>query len=323
MYPIDFVLIWVDGNDPKWQQEHLRYATNSSGDKSFVRFRDWENLKYWFRGVEKFTPWVNKIHFVTCGQVPDWLNLNASKLNFVKHSDFIPKEYLPTFSSHSIELNLHKINGLSEHFVYFNDDFFIINEIKPECFFRYGLPCDVAALDASTGIPMNCTDVINKRFDKRRVIKSYYKKWFSLTNRRLLFRTLCLMPWPYFAGFYVTHLPQPFLKSVFEEVWKEEHDILHETCCDKFRKESNVCQYIFRDWQLVTNKFTLYNTKKLGRFFSISEKNINEITKMIRNQTRKIIVINDSDNIENFFTLKQTIINSFNEILPNKSSFEL
>lgn len=66
-------------------------------------------LKYWFRGVEKYAPWVHKIYFVTCGQKPDWLNENHDKLVLVNHEDYIPHEYLPTFSSHTIELNFHRI----------------------------------------------------------------------------------------------------------------------------------------------------------------------------------------------------------------------
>ena len=124
-YPIDFVVTWVDGNDPIWQAEKAKYSPNKNADNRNVRFRDWDNMQYWFRAVEKFAPWVNKIHFVTYGHLPKWLNTDNPKLNIVKHSDFIPKEYLPTFSSHSIELNLHRIEGLAERFVYFNDDMFL------------------------------------------------------------------------------------------------------------------------------------------------------------------------------------------------------
>ena len=105
-----------------------------------ARYRDWETLRYWFRGVEKFAPWVNKIYFVTCGHVPSWLNLDADKLVHVKHSDYIPEEYLPTFSSHPIELNVNRIRGLSEHFVYFNDDTFLCRSIPKEIFYRDGKP---------------------------------------------------------------------------------------------------------------------------------------------------------------------------------------
>ena len=74
-------------------------------------------MPYWFRAVEKFAPWVRKIHFVTCGHVPAFLNLAHPKLHHVKHEGFLPPEVLPTFSSHAIEMNLHRIPGLAEHFV--------------------------------------------------------------------------------------------------------------------------------------------------------------------------------------------------------------
>ena len=129
---IDFVMIWVDGNDPEWRKEKDKYSNkvDNNTDNREARFRDWDNLQYWFRGVEKFAPWVNKIHFVTCGHLPKWLNTENPKLNIVKHKDFIPEKYLPTFNSHTIELNLHRIKGLAENFVYFNDDLFIVKKTK-------------------------------------------------------------------------------------------------------------------------------------------------------------------------------------------------
>ena len=155
MEKIDFVILWVDSNDPIWQNEFRSYLrqSQSTDDIRNIRYRNWENLRYWFRGVEKFAPWVNKVHFITCGQIPDWLNIKAPKLHFVKHSDYIPEEYLPTFSTNSIQLNLHRIEGLSEHFVLFDDDVFLIDKVKPERFFRNGLPCDKAALNALSPEP--------------------------------------------------------------------------------------------------------------------------------------------------------------------------
>ena len=72
---IDFVMIWVDGNDPEWQKEKNKYdSSDEKGDNTIVRYRSWDNLQYWFRGIEKFAPWVNKVHFVTWGHLPPWLN---------------------------------------------------------------------------------------------------------------------------------------------------------------------------------------------------------------------------------------------------------
>lgn len=154
MQKIDFVVTWVDGEDREWQrdkaywyaQEHgksdvTEYAKQAAGD---MRYRTWDTLKYWFRAVEAFAPWVNQIFFVTCGQIPDWMNTEAPKLVTVSHKEFIPQKYLPTFNSQAIELFFHKIPGLSEHFVYFNDDCFLTAPVCPEDFFRNNLPADCA-----------------------------------------------------------------------------------------------------------------------------------------------------------------------------------
>ena len=64
----------------------------------------------------------------------------------VKHEDYIPEEFLPTFQSRTIDMNFHRIKDLSEHFVYFNDDMFLINPTTKEDFFVNGLPCDSAVM---------------------------------------------------------------------------------------------------------------------------------------------------------------------------------
>ncbi|MBR5193284.1 MAG: Stealth CR1 domain-containing protein, partial [Bacteroidaceae bacterium] len=96
---IDFVITWVDMEDPKWKAEFSKYSGKKDNEKNGVseaRFRDYGFLKYWFRGVEKFAPWVRKIHFVTSGQKPEWLDENNPKINLVNHKDYIPAQFLPT-----------------------------------------------------------------------------------------------------------------------------------------------------------------------------------------------------------------------------------
>ena len=141
MQEIDFVVFWVDGSDPEWQQKKARYKGTPQQAAS-VRYRDWDILKYWFRAVETYAPWVRHIYFVADNQRPSWLNFDHPKLSFVDHRDFIPEEFLPTFQVNTIEDNLHRIKGLSEQFVVFNDDMFINAPIAPDYYFRNGLPCD-------------------------------------------------------------------------------------------------------------------------------------------------------------------------------------
>ena len=99
---IDLVIPWVDGNDPKWLAEKRACLKEEEGDGRANRFREWDNLEYLFRGIEKNLPWIRKIHFITWGHVPKWMKVNHPKLNIVKHTDYIPKEYLPTYNSHVI-----------------------------------------------------------------------------------------------------------------------------------------------------------------------------------------------------------------------------
>ena len=100
MEKIDFVVTWVDSDDPKWQQEKEKYSPeksfSASVDNRKERYRDMGTLKYFFRAIDKYAPWVNKVYFVTCGQKPQWLNENCEKLVLVNHSDYMPEEYLFT-----------------------------------------------------------------------------------------------------------------------------------------------------------------------------------------------------------------------------------
>jgi len=262
---IDFVMIWVDGNDSEWKKERSLYDKNikNSEDNSEHRYRDWDNLQYWFRGVEKFCPWVNKIHFVTWGHIPKWLNINNPKINIVNHKDFIPEKYLPTFSSHTIELNLHRINGLSERFVYFNDDTFVLDNMKPQDFFKKDKPCDSGIMnvhcynmeDMVIMAPFRDIGIINHEFEMRKVIKSNISGWFNYKYGINNIRNLILLGCPRFPGMLQQHLPTSYLKRTFIEVWNKYENILDETCKNKFRTMTDVNQWVFKEWQLAKGDF--------------------------------------------------------------------
>ena len=112
-------------------------ARNVTDDHySANRFRDNDELRYSLRSIWRFAPWVRHVFLVTNGQVPNWLNLDHPRITLVTHDDIYPnRSHLPTFSSPSIESHLHRISGLAEHYVYFNDDVLLGNEVSPEDFF--------------------------------------------------------------------------------------------------------------------------------------------------------------------------------------------
>ena len=182
MKETDFVLTWVDGGDKNWQKVRRQYNPDKGSDAGESRYRDWENLQYWFRGVEKFAPWIHKIYFVTWGHIPKWLNTEHPKLQIVRHEEFMDARYLPTFNINAIELNLHRIKGLSEQFVFFNDDMFLIRPVEPETFFKKGLPRDCCIETALVqddiqnpfgNILMNDAALVNMHYSKKEVIRRH------------------------------------------------------------------------------------------------------------------------------------------------------
>lgn len=331
MDKIDFVITWVDGSDPVWREQKNRYSPEQKSNAvSDNRFRDWELLRYWFRGIEKYAPWVNRVFFVTCGHLPEWLNQDHPKLQIVTHKEFIPEEYLPTFNSNTILLNLHRIKGLQERFVLFNDDMFLTNTTMPEHFFVKGKPVDAALLSSisSTDIHdvfphmmLNNIAIINKHFDKKTVLKKHWKKFFSLKySGKELMKTCMSCGFAGFRELFSRHIPCSYLKTSYQKVWEKEEGILHKTCMHKFRSASDVTEWLIKDWQLCEGTF-YPQSHKWGSRFELGEAD-ELVFKAIRNQQFSAICINDSSEKINFDETKEHLISAFSEILPEKSLFE-
>lgn len=328
---IDFVITWVDMNDPQWQDEFSKYSKDKNNSKNGVskaRFRDYGFLKYWFRGVEKFAPWVRKIHFVSAGQHPDWLDVNNPKIHLVDHKDFIPHEFLPTYNSVVIERYMYRIPGLAEHFVYFNDDFYIINQVKPERFFQNGLPCDIAVFDPNPSWSQwyvrikNNIRLINRNFDKKKVMKLHHDKWFDKSYGFKARWNYLLMLSDKFTTLRVPHNAQPYLKSTFEQVWAAEGEELTKTSVNRFRALTDYTPELFRTWQICLGNFTPYNTYTDTKMFPLMVRP-KQAVKAIYEQAYSLICLNDNVNIRDYELVMENIKNAFESVLPEKSSFEL
>lgn len=328
MGEIDFVLTWVDGSDPVWQAERAKYDTSGITGNN-AHYRDWGTLKYWFRSVERFAPWVRKIHFVTCGQVPEWMNTEHPKLNLVNHADYIPAEYLPTFSANPIELNFHRIAGLSEQFVYFNDDTFLSSPVEETDFFINGLPCDSAAFSALipsvkgeviTHILFNDLLLINANFGKKDALRGNYGKWFSPKYGKDILKNLYYLPIGKFTGFVNPHLPNAFLKSTFETVWQAEGEYLSKICRNRFRSSNDVNQYLMRYWQLVKGDFAP-RSPKIGRCYTIGNDN-QSIENQLKCGQLKLICINDNPAMDDIEAQEKWLCGLFEAVFPKKSKFE-
>lgn len=325
---MDFVITWVDGADESWIEEKNKYLDNGMR-QSAAQYREWGLLKYWFRTVEKYAPWVEKIYFVTCGQKPEWLNEDNPKLKLVNHKEFIPAEYLPTFSSHTIELNLHRIEGLSEKFVYFNDDMYLGASVKGTDFFNGDLPKFVGVMsNLIPSIPSdpfihflsNNISVINAHFNKRGVLKRNFFKWYNIKYGKGFYKNIYLSAVSKFTGFYNCHNPSSMLKSVFCEVWEKEFELLDKTCKNKFRQLSDVNQYVMSYYAACLGKFSPASPKE-SAFFTVGESD-ERIYNAFKTQKYKQLCINDNVGNIDFDFEKEKINSMMQSLFPEKSSFE-
>ena len=333
---IDIIIPWVDGKDPVWQREReqvqSKYAINVKAN-SHVRFESWDNLQYIFRGIEKFMPWVDKVFLVTYGHLPKFINISNPKLRIVKHSDYIPQKYLPTFNSNVIELNYHRIAELSDRFILFNDDCYPLKLIPKEYYFQGELPCDEAV--ESPIMPVDIGDLsqyashlkannvlfINRHFSKRKVQERNWGKWYFEGYGELLERNKGLHYWNNFAGFHDYHMPASLKKSTMQLLWDIEYDELDQVSRNQFRHSSDMSWCIVRYWQLCTGDFI--PRKSIGKPYLVTADNYIEVAGAIRNGISQMICLSEDCSPQEFVVIKKEINSALHDILPEKCSYEI
>jgi len=328
---IDIVVSWLDDNDPIWQAEFNKYSDNPSfdvGANNNARFRDYDLFKYWFRGIDKYAPWVNKIHIVTFGHIPGWLDTNNSKINIVKHTDFIPSEYLPTFSSDTIALNLHRIPNLQEYFVYFNDDMYMINPTTATDFFKNGKPCDFFTLipagssETFNHYAINNMILIHREFSKKQIIDNNKRKMFCFhTSMKSLVSNLLQLPYGYISDILHYHLTTPLTRTLYLELWDKHSIEFNKTSKNKFRDISDVTDWYIRMYYLANGNYHPKNMDKFGHYYSI--KDIENIDRILSSKY-KIICLNDDISLDevSFNNKKNILLEGFEKKFPDCSIFE-
>ena len=292
---MDIVITYVDGNDPVWRQDYEKYTNVPVMQK---RFRDWGTLKYLLRGVETRMPFIRNVYLVVShpSQIPQWAE--TSKLNIVLHKDIIPEEYLPTFNCNPIEMHLHRIPGLDEEFLYFNDDMFPVGDCRPEDFF-----CDGKAVIG---------------YYTHLFASGMYKKICRnsdrLARRALGLRPSCLFTRP-------QHICSPMLKSECEEIYeKVKEEILKTTAC-RVRTENDLNQYLFLDY--MNYKGLVIHEKISNKHFSVAVASAEKLRGFLLNPTSNLVCINDVHLSESRYeSLRTAIHESFEAAFPNKSVYE-
>lgn len=226
--PIDVVYTWVDDRDPRWRrqlEQALAHERRPLHPQAITpsRYRDNDELRYSLRSLALFAPFVRRIFVVTAGQVPEWLDIDHPDIRMVDHDELLDPAHLPTFNSHAVESRLHHIDGLSERYLYLNDDFVLGREVTAGTFFT---PNGLAKLfpDELAPIPSGPPSTDDLPVDS------------ASKNVRDLLRNHCDV----YVGRKILHVPYPQLRSVLVELEQRFPDEFARTAASRFRQPTDL-----------------------------------------------------------------------------------
>ncbi|MGZ9842213.1 stealth family protein [Weissella confusa] len=322
--PIDLVVTWVDQDDKKWLKKYAEYSESNERDYE-IRYRDYGTLMYLFRSIEKYAPWINQVYLVTDEQVPDFLNIDS--VTVIDHKDIIPEDYLPTFNSNVIEWHLTNIKGLSEHFLYFNDDMFFNAPVRPEDFFDHSgkIKDNIAYnLIMPTGefdhVYVNNMSIVNRVIDKKSWQRKHLSSLFNLKNGPWNLVSLLLYPFPRFSRFYDSHTPIAYRKSDIESTIERFPEIKN-TFLNRRRGTGDYSLWVVRYLNFL-EKGIVVRDYKFGVHVPLDK--VQKVVQIINDGTSKLINVNDAENMSHHEFTKA--IDDFQMALqvklPNKSKFE-
>ena len=305
---IDIVVPFYNDSDEKWRNVFREYLSKQNTDDRQVigdeRYRDWDCFKYFFRGIEKNCPWVNKVFLlVACeSQVPDWLDTNNPKLRIVYHNEFIPEELLPTFNTFTIENYICKIKDLSNNYIYCNDDYFFLNPISSNMFFVDDYPVyrdngekifkfGSDYLNASDG---TFYSVLNNGIDLQLEVSGDKAKWYTLD-----------------------HLPvahkKDFENEILDKYYNEFLEANKGCFRDKYKYSNHVFTSLYRDLKRYYKFDNYYNSCYVALKSNVDFE---------KYKNCDMICFNDTEQLDDFETTKNKMISFFKNKFKDKSSYE-
>lgn len=301
---MDAIITYVNGLDTDWLEKY-HSVSKFVNEK---RYRDWGTLRYVLRGIALYLPYIKNVYLAVSSksQVPDYVNTNEVKI--IYHDEFIPNKFLPTFNSNTIESFLFKIPGLSEKFIYFNDDTIPIKRLQEDCFFESGLPC-----------------YMNNSYDLSEDIgKTMFYDILCNCNNLAKFAVSVKE----FSGntslFFTQHTATPFLKSDCMECYNKTRTFI-DYSVTRFRDRKNMSQFLYSAYSYYKGNSILKDIPY--GYVSIGDKKYSklDVYNLVKSDKFSSICINDhstnlNDDIVNEY---QILINDcLSEIMPTKGKYE-
>ena len=291
---IDFVFPYVTTRDPYWKELYNSYLSGKESNFSIGinRFRDDGLLKFLFRGLEKYLPWINRVHMIVMckSQIPKWVN--TDNVHIIYHDDFIPKKYLPSFSSSLIETFLPFLPSVEERFIYGNDDLIPCRYLEKNFFFRGNIPIynlnfrDIKDTACGDPLRINAFNLILGKKQNKRVV---YTQHSTVSYK---------MSW---------------IKNCFK---KYEKTILNSL--SRFREDKNFNQYLYSFYQMM--EYTILNIPSKIGLYDINTENIDIIIKK-NFSDYDFVCLNDE--IESGKKEWLKIRKKLKTLFPKKSKYEL
>lgn len=312
-FPIDVVYTWVDGADPAWRarreaalakrgDEHHALASNES------RYTDHGELRYSMRSLWSYAPWFRNVYLVTDDQVPDWLDVEHPRLRVVSHKElFGDRGVLPTFNSHAIESQLHRLPGLSDQFLYINDDVMFARPLGPETFFDpvghshfFRSPATVDTADAS---PRD-TPVEQAARNNRRLLQERFGR-INVNKMK--------------------HAAHALQREVLAEIAEAAPEQVEATASHQFRHpdDLSMTSSLHHYWAYLSGRASPWPLALFYADLTMPSTPI-RLRELLRSRDRDMLCLNDTDGTEAERHLRNEVCRSFFEAhFPVASPFEL
>jgi len=279
-FDVDIVFSWVDGNSVEYQRARAAQAKShvvGEGDDAPARFRQIDELKYALRSVYMFAPWVRNIYIATDSPVPEWLGEHP-RVRVVRSEEFFSDlSWLPTHNSQAVESQLHHIEGLSEHFLYSNDDMFFGRPVAPSMFFSPGSVTKF--IEAETRIGLGLNNPERSGFENA-----------ARVNRRLLQQRFGRV-----TTRHLEHAAAPLRRSVLFEMEHEFADEFVATGSSPFRAKENisVTNSLYHYFSLMTGRAIVQENAKVAYVDTTMVSGLAELSEVLKKRSYDFFCLND------------------------------
>ncbi len=279
-FDIDIVFSWVDGSSAEFQRMRalrMQSYVVGVGDDSAARYRQLDELRYALRSVYLFAPWIRRIFIVTDSPTPAWLDEHPRVTIVPSSAFFLDRSDLPTHNSHAIESQLHHIDGLSEHFLYSNDDMFFARPVSPEMFFSPG--GITKFIEATTRIGLGENSPERSGFENAaRVNRALLLERFGKVTTR-----------------HLEHAPTPLRRSVLFEMEREFATDFARTAASPFRAATDisVTNSLYHYYALMTGRAVVQTNARVKYVETTLTSSLRQMTRLLRGRSQDFFCLND------------------------------